>query len=323
MLVGASVDLLDRIAAFLAAEAAIPPTDSLPALVSVRAALSQVYGALAREPDRAPQASALLAELTAEYERLLRQVGAEALASALSGETLGAGDAAPKASEPDPEPVASSTTLAEQVAVPEPVSAEALQQWAEQYRSRDRPQSPSPALVLHAMVERLGPLPERLDIGVERGLEIERLDDALSGEALGELRQLPSDAQRAYLRLVTARLNAIREVAAADVFTRERASRLLGTIRDYTREHRPGAVYGLASAHEPRSGSWQDEAAHLWHRIAGEALRERVLRSPAGPAHRRSQDEQDEGDGEAALARAPEPDWSLWPVVRGKRALMT
>ena len=318
------MDLLDRVAAFLAAEA-IPPTDSLPALASVRGVLSQVYSALARDPARAPQASALLAELTTEYERLLRQVGAEALASALSGEAPSGRDAAPKAPEPNPEPVASSTTLAEEArasASAEPVSAQAVQQWAERYRSREPQQSPSPALLLHAMVERLGPPPERLDVGVERGLEIERLDEALSGEALGELRQLPSDAQRAYLRLVTARLNAIREVAGTDVFTRERANRLLGTIRDYTREHRPGAIYGLASAHEPRSGTWHDEAAHLWRRIAGEAVRERARGSPPVSAHRRSQDEPDEGDGEAALAHAPEPDWPLWPVVRGKRALM-
>jgi len=327
------VEWIDRVQEFLSArEQRAEVSDSLPELIRLRSALSRIYGALAREPACAPDASALLAEMSSEYERLLRQVGAEALARALSEQ--GEGEPSSHAAHP---PVASPTPVGEPVAetavggslnetpVGEPVSEQNLREWAERYRSGERPSGvhaaqDSPAIVLHALLDRLGPPPEHLEIGVACEPESERLEDAVSEDALRALRQLPNDMQREYLRLVTARLNAVREIADGDVFTRERVRRLLNVIRDYTREYRPGAVHGLASAHEPKEGSWQADAQHLWRRLFGDGASAPISRAAPKIRRRRGDNEADDEDG--AAAHAPTADWPLWPVVRGRTVLM-
>jgi len=319
------VELFDRVQEFLRVHQDRPKLpDSLPALIRVHAAISRIYAVLARDPAFAPQASALLAEMATEYERLLRQVGAEVLARAL-------------AEQGSEEPVAPPTPLGEPVAeslvgepvsetpVDEAVSEQDLREWAERYRSGERSfgvhaAQASPAVVLQALLDRLGPPPEHLGIEVECEPESERLEDAVSEDAVCALRQLPNDTQREYLRLVTARLHAVLEAADGDVFTRERVRRLLNVIRDYTREYRPGAVHGLASAHEPKNGSWQADAQHLWRRLFGDGARAPISRPAPKIPRRRSDEEPADEDG--AAAHIPAADWPLWPVVRGRTVLM-
>jgi hypothetical protein len=100
---------------------------------------------------------------------------------------------------------------------------------------------------------------------------------------------------------------------------RERVGRLLGIIRDYTREHRPGAVYGLSRDHEPKGGSWAADAHHLWSRLARDDDDAPISRS-APVQSRRSADAEDDDDERESPG--PEPEWALWPFVRDRTVLM-
>jgi hypothetical protein len=173
---------------------------------------------------------------------------------------------------------------------------------------------------LHALLDRIGPPPAEL-VGEARDLEVERLEQGTSEDSFREVRLLPNDLQRSYLRLVTARLNAVRATYGIDVLTRERVGRVLGIIRDYTREFRPGAVYGLSRDHEPKGGTWEADSHYLWHRIARGDDDAPVSRSAPIHSSRRSPD----ADAEEAEDRdvpGPEPDWPLWPFVRDRTVLM-
>jgi hypothetical protein len=177
----------------------------------------------------------------------------------------------------------------------------------------------STAIVLHALLDRIGAPPSEL--GSEaRDLEVDRLEQGTSEDTLREVRLLPNDLQRSYLRLVTARLNALRAIYGVDVITRERVGRLLGVIRDYTREYRPGAVYGLSRDHEPKGGSWETDAQYLWHRLARDDD-EPISRSTPIHGSRRGIDV-DADDAEERDVPAPEQDWPLWPFVRERTVLM-
>jgi len=134
------------------------------------------------------------------------------------------------------------------------------------------------------------------------------------------VRLLPNDVQRAYLRLLTARLNALRTAVAGEPLVREKVGRLLGVIRDYTREHRPGAVYGLSRDHEPKGGSWQIDALHLWNRIARDDDEAPVSRSESVRSSRPGVET--DADEDERESRAPEPEWPLWPFVRDRVVLM-
>jgi len=317
--------LFDRVQEFLGARQNSPEVpDSLPELMRLRSALSRMYAELARDPGSAPEASALLAEMTAEYERLLRQVGAETLARTL---------AAAEAEEPEiesaekPAPPVPGGEPVNETPASEPVSEQDVRAWAERYRSGSRPSGvhvarTSPALVLYGLLDRLGPPPDGLDARSDGERESELLENAVSEEALSALRQLPNNTQREYLRLVTARLNSVREAADGDVLTRERVRRLLNIIRDYTREYRPGAVHGLASAHEPKAGSWQADALHLWRRLVGDGAEAPTSRRAPKTRARRGNDDEEPNDADEATAHIPAADWALWSVVRGRTVLM-
>ena len=308
------MDLPDRVSGFVAGgrdDDAAGPTDSLTELVRVHGALCAVYGELARRPHRAAEAAPLIAELSAAYERLLRQVGAEALGQALR-ETR-----EPEAPATVP-PVSTGHSVTE---TPPPVSDDEVREWATRYRERASPPPVSVAVVLHALLDRVGPPPEEL--GTEaRELEIDRLEEGTSEETLRELRRLPNEVQRSYLRLLTARLNAVRSLVGGEALTRERVGRLLGIIRDYTREHRPGAVYGLSRDHEPKGGTWGADAHHLWHRLARDDEEAPISRnSPVSRSSRRSvEPEGDEADERETPG--PEPEWPFWSFVRDRTVLM-
>ena len=205
--------------------------DSLPQLVRVHVAMASLYRGLASNPGRAASARALLEDLSLEYDRLLRRVGEEVLARAMRR------------------------------------SSDALTLAPPSSRVRDgAPAGAAEPGVLLALLDRVGPPPMELN-AEQRAVEVDRLRDAVSDEAMRDLRLLSNDVQRTYLRFVTARLNAARGSTSLDAALRDRVGRLLGIIRDYTREHRPGAVYGLSRDHEPKGGSWEADAHYLWHRL--------------------------------------------------------
>ena len=299
-----------------------PTTDSLPELIRVYGALTRVYAALAERPRRMPAATALLDELWSEYDRLIRAVGEEALARALlKRQPDRVGDSLPvdrggEVADDDPPSSRTSPPLPEP---PLPVSENELRNWAARYRERSVPPHPSSAVVLHAMLDRIGPPPTD-PTPSERELEVERLEQATSEEALRELRLLPNEVQRAYLRLLTARLNALRGVSGGDLLLRERVGRPLGIIRDYTREYRPGAVYGLSRDHEPKGGTWEADAHHLWHRLARDDEDAPISRST--PVRTTRRPVEDSGDDEEREAPAPEAEWPFWPFVRDRAVLM-
>lgn len=312
------MDVAQRVAVFLEGprgEEGAATANSLPELVRVHRALSKVYTAVAANPHRARAASRLLDELWAEHERLLRQVGEEALARALREPQL---EANPDTASIEsgarstlPPPLTDSSNLA---------TEQEVQQWAVRYRGRPPPNQVSTALVLHALLDRIGPPPDEL-AGEARDLEVDRLELGTSEDTLREVRLLANDLQRAYLRLVTARLNALRASYGVDILTRERAGRLLGIIRDYTREYRPGAVYGLSRDHEPKGGTWEADSHYLWHRLVRDDEEGPVSRSSPIQAPRQSADA-DGDDAEERDVPAPEPDWPLWPFVRDRVVLM-
>lgn len=295
-------------------------TDSLPELLRIQDAISRVYAALAEQPERARAATGLLDELWSERDRLVRCVGEEALARASHDQRPRTGPSRATRGEPidtAPIPPAPPTPVAPLVGPP-PVSEDEVRTWAARYR--DRPPAPhvSVAVVLHAMLTRLGPPPTEPGVD-EREIELEKLDRATSDDALRELRLLPNEAQRVYLRLLTARLNALRAAAGSDVLSRERVGRPLGIIRDYTREYRPGAVYGLSRDHEPKGGTWEADANHLWRRLARDddapVSRSAPLRSSRRPL-------EDEGDDDERESTGPEPEWPFWSFVRDRSVLM-
>jgi hypothetical protein len=286
-------------------------SDSLPQLLQVHEALSKVYAELGNRPHRAAAAAALLNDLWIEYERLLRLVGEEALARALgqrpgveTSASVHANQGAPSSTEGPP-----------------PVSEDDLREWAARYRERPPAPQVSVAVVLHALLDRVGPPPDELGTDA-REAEIERLERATSEETLRELRQLPNEVQRSYLRLLTARLNAVRAVVGGELLTRERVGRLLGVIRDYTREHRPGAVYGLSRDHEPKGGTWEADAAHLWHRLARDDEDAPISRNTPVLRSGRRSTEPEVDDGEDRESPGPEPEWPYWPFVRDRTVLM-
>ncbi|HXN33867.1 MAG TPA: hypothetical protein VN894_18485 [Polyangiaceae bacterium] len=262
---------------------------------------------MATHPGRAPAAAGLLAELWSEYERLLRRVGEEVLSRALrqSSRTESA------ASVPAPAPT--SPVLV----TPPTVSEHDVRQWAARYRERPVPAPVSVAVVLHALLDRIGPPPVELG-AEERELETDRLEQGTSEDTMREVRLLPNDVQRSYLRLLTARLNAVRAAVGSDLLMRERVGRTLGIIRDYTREHRPGAVYGLSRDHEPKGGSWGADAHHLWNRLARDDDDAPISRSAPVQSRRAEPEEEDE----ERESPGPEPEWPLWPFVRDRTVLM-
>lgn len=326
MLFIAMAEAIDRARAFLSAPDAEAESteDSLPQLVEVRQALSEVYAALAGDPARAPQAAPLLTELMAEYERLLRRVGQETLARALTARENVEQSPKEGAAEPEPEPVAPALPVGAGATQerPPPATDDEVRQWTERHRLGERASSPriSTTVVLHTLLGRVGSPPEG---GVIASLdeELDRLDDSTSEEARAELRQLPPDVQRAYLRLVVARLNAGSAVAETDPLARERIRRMLGAIRDYTREYRPGAVHGLARHHEPKRGSWEAEAQALWRALGGDDWEELPSSGRISSAPRRVRPVAEEKDSEQEL-RVPEAEWPLWPTVRERAVFM-
>jgi hypothetical protein len=295
-------------------------TDSLPELVEVRKALSQMYAALSDDPRRATEASTVLSDLTAEYERLLRCVGEEALARALN-----ASAPAPPAREPQapdgqlPEPSGEQLALENR---PTPASDDEVRQWTERHRLGEGASSPrlSSMVVLHKLLGRVGSPPEEGPM-TNIDAELDRLDDGTSELAWAELRQLPPEIQRGYLRLVVARLNAAGIVCESQPLERERIRRMLGAIRDYTREYRPGAVHGLARHHEPKRGSWVAEAHALWRAVGGDDWEELPKSERASAPPRRARPSVDDEDSEQEL-RVPEAEWPLWSAVRGRAVFM-
>jgi hypothetical protein len=303
------VDLWERVSAFLDEPSDVEEadeSDSLADLVRTHETMSRLYRALAEHPRRAPAAAGVLDDLWSEYERLLRRVGEEALARALRRPSE------PMASTPLPPAPPTSEP-------PTPVSENDVRQWAARYRERAVAPHVSVAVVLHALLDRVGPPPGELGLE-ERELEVDRLERGTSEDTLRELRLLPNDVQRSYLRLLTARLNAVRAAVGGEMLMRERVGRLLGIIRDYTREHRPGAVYGLSRDHEPKGGTWEADAHHLWHRLARDDDDGPVSRSSPVRVTRRSPDP--DGDDEERETPGPEPEWPLWSFVRDRTALM-
>jgi hypothetical protein len=289
-------------------------SNSLPELVRIHDAMSRLYAALAAHPRRALAATSLLDELWLEYERLLRRVGEEALARSIS-----------QGSEAEPAtPAARAHPRSEAVEAPapasEPVSERDVREWAARYRDRPAAHQVSHAVVLWALLDRIGPPPDELTPEV-REFEVDRLEQGTSEDTLRELRLVPNDVQRSYLRLLTARLNAARAAVGADLQMRERIGRQLGIIRDYTREHRPGAVYGLSRDHEPKGGTWEADAQYLWHRLARDEEDAPVSRSAPIQGGRRIV-EPDADDGDQRESPGPEPDWPLWPFVRDRTVLM-
>jgi hypothetical protein len=305
------VDLADRISAFFDEPyegADSEGSESLPELLRVHDSIARLYAAFAAHPRRAPGAAALLAELWSEYERLLRRVGEETLARALR---QSAADAAQTAALPE----SSTSSL---VTTRPSVNEHDVRQWAARYRERAATPQVSVAVVLHALLDRIGPPPA--DLGAEeRELETDRLEQGTSEDTIREVRLLPNDVQRSYLRLVTARLNAVRAAVGSDLLMRERVGRLLGIIRDYTREHRPGAVYGLSRDHEPKGGSWAADSHHLWSRLARDDDDAPISRSAPVQARRSVETDDDDEERESP---GPEPEWPLWPFVRDRTVLM-
>jgi hypothetical protein len=311
------VDVTQRVSAFLeepAEEEDAVASESFPELLRVHHAISRVYAALAVRPLRAHAARQLLEELWSEHEHLLRRVGEEALVRAVRQlRHLPDGS-------PEPLSVPSSIPPHAVLGAAAPVSEQDVRQWAARYRDRPPAQQVSTAVVLHTLLDRIGPPPAEL--GGERGnLEVDRLEQGTSEDTLREVRLLPNDLQRSYLRLVTARLNALRAVYGSDLLMRERVGRLLGIIRDYTREYRPGAVYGLSRDHEPKGGTWEADSHYLWHRIARDDDDAPVSRSTPIHGSRRSLDP-DADEADEREVPAPEPDWPLWPFVRDRTVLM-
>jgi hypothetical protein len=309
------VDVTQRVTAFLDAtdgDEEATSSESLPELVRVHRALSTIYAALSANPHRAPAASQLLDELWSEHERLTRRVGEEALARVLreSREAHAETASIDSGARPSLSPhLVDPATLA---------TDQEVQKWAVRYRERPQPLQVSTAIVLHALLDRIGPPPDQL-AGEARDLEVDRLEEGTSEDTLREVRLLSNDLQRAYLRLVTARLNALRASFGVDVLTRERAGRLLGIIRDYTREYRPGAVYGLSRDHEPKGGSWEADSNYLWHRLARDDDDAPISRSTPVQGTRR---DADADEAEEREVPSPEPDWPLWPFVRDRTVLM-
>ncbi|MGH7295563.1 MAG: hypothetical protein ACRELB_11545, partial [Polyangiaceae bacterium] len=328
------MDPVARAEAFLAAGAP-PDADSLSELLEVRRALSLVYHALAEDPSRADGAAALLAELRADYERLTRQVGVEvasraerASARAAVPVASAAAETPPAEAPPEPAPPASRPEALPQAKPP--ASEDAVRAWTATHRVGERASSPRPSslLVLHGLLDRVG-----RPGAVAPAEELDRLEEGACEEALGDLRQLPNDVQRSYLRMVTARINAVRLGAAGELFVRERARRMLDAIRDYTREYRPGAVHGLARDHEPKRGSWAADGAALWRELGGEEEGESTAAPSARPSatgSRRARTSPEDAGGasdatdaaDASDLRTPEPTWPFWDAVRASTVLM-
>ena len=305
------MDLSERVSAFFDEqdESSEPDApESLPELLRVHDSLSKLYASLAAHPRRAQAAANLLSEAWSEYERLIRQVGEEALSRALRQSSR----EAPQANSP-PES-STSSVLANRPAV----SESEVRQWAARYRERPAAPQVSVAVVLHALLDRIGPPPAELG-AEERELETDKLEQGTSEDTIREMRLLPNDVQRAYLRLLTARLNAVRAAVGSDLLMRERLGRLLGIIRDYTREHRPGAVYGLSRDHEPKGGTWAADAHHLWSRLVRDDDDAPISRSAPVQSRRSLEPEEDDEERESP---GPEPEWPLWPFVRDRTVLM-
>jgi hypothetical protein len=283
-------------------------SQSLPELVRIHDSISKLYAALSTHPRRAQAAADLLADLWAEYERLVRRVGEETLARSLRESSVGAARATVPLAPPT-SPVLETRP---------PVSDNEVRQWAARYRERAATPQVSVAVVLHTLLDRVGPPPA--DLGAEeRELETDKLEQGTSEDTLREVRLLPNDVQRSYLRLLTARLNAVRAAVGGDLLMRERVGRLLGIIRDYTREHRPGAVYGLSRDHEPKGGTWAADAHHLWNRLARDDDDAPISRSAPVQSRRTLEPEEDDEERESP---GPEPEWPLWRFVRDRTALM-
>lgn len=112
----------------------------------------------------------------------------------------------------------------------------------------------------------VGPFLKVLGGEHEHHAELDRLESHLRRK-LAQLREAPAEVQCQILGLATARLRRLQGCLPGE---ERRIVTLLRLLSGYSGTVRPGFVYGLALDHQPRHGTWADDADRLLAELEGE-----------------------------------------------------
>ncbi|MEL6347851.1 MAG: hypothetical protein AAFV53_32395, partial [Myxococcota bacterium] len=102
--------------------------------------------------------------------------------------------------------------------------------------------------------------------------EIDVLSAATRSEALGAWLAFPQNVQQALVGLIACRARHLQderlpgEVSALEMATLDS---IFQTLSGFSKREQPGFVHGLARSHEPRKGSWRDDAQDWWQKLQG------------------------------------------------------
>jgi hypothetical protein len=188
--------------------------------------------------------------------------------------------------------------------------------------------------LVRGILERLGEIPARIE-GPQVSLWRSRVEELTSVEWLRRWAELDGALQVDLLTMMVALGRAVQEAAPG----KEEPRKMFHRLSAYSKEKQPGFTHGMARNHKPRSESWLSDARKAQEVLRtwlGERSVSPVLRPPSMPPLAKATADvrpenpapedpaptppEDEGEEEPASILAP--DWSWWPEVRGKRAIL-
>jgi hypothetical protein len=164
-------------------------------------------------------------------------------------------------------------------------------------------------------------------LGAERDLdlqvheEIDALDLVSLEPHVTQWSALPRDVQRLWLGLVVARTRAVKCVAALSEKQRARVRSIISRYPPWATAHQPGHVHGLRLNHDPKDGTWTNDARRLRTLLREGPLVPRQPQRTSKSAVTRAKPAEDDDSSDDSDRRI-DPAWPLWPIVRGRRAVI-
>jgi hypothetical protein len=207
------------------------------------------------------------------------------------------------------------------VVAPAPISVEVLGEWTARARASGlgRAGYEDHADTWETALERLmGIVGAPRDPEAEFGTELDALDAVGKAEPLALWSKIPREAQQVWLGMLVARTRALKEVGVP-MAARSRVKNIISRYPTWAAEHRPGHVNGLRVDHEPVQGSWGEDARRSWAML--DEMLECEAPKPRAEPKKKKRDAQ-APDSSADGARAIEAAWPLWPLVRGRDAVI-
>lgn len=257
---------------------------SLANLSEVDRMLADIHTALARRPELASSARALLDGLLVQQEQTAHQLGLSVAGWVRGGGSLvlGSADASPSSS-PNPKPVEvgeahksdeepeqeNISTAATPASPPPPLDD------VPQPREVPAPVvsvSPAPAAgrlptVLSELLALVGP-PRYLNTVFEVLEEVEGLEALTRPVAMSRWPLLPKSTQRALLAMAVARTRAVKDKGGLlSPGVRDRLKNVIATFPAYAKRHAPGYVNGLQLSHDPEGPSWRADGVAFWEQL--------------------------------------------------------